>query len=124
MSLTAVFASVLLAQTPAALAVDVPARDTVDVAYQDLSAGRAEEALRKLEANGAARSSDPATLINLAAAYAATGRSDKALLAYRAAINSQDRYDLQLADGTWADSRDAARMAMQKMMRATAQASR
>lgn len=124
MSLTAVFASVLLAQTPAALATDGPVRDSVDVAYQDLSTGRAEEALRKLEAGGAARSDDPATLINLAAAYAATGRSDKALLAYRAAINSRERYDLQLADGTWADSRDAARMAMQKMLRANAQASR
>ncbi|WP_395327638.1 tetratricopeptide repeat protein [Novosphingobium sp. BL-8H] len=124
MSLTAIFASVLLAQTPAALAVDVPVRDSVDVAYQDLSSGRAEEALRKLEASAAARPDDPATLINLGAAYAATGRTDKALLAYRAAINSQDRYDLQLADGTWADSRDTARMAMQKMLRANAQASR
>ncbi len=124
MSLAAALASVLLAQSPAALTMDVPTHDTIDVAYQDLSAGRAEDAVRKLEANGAARSDDPATLINLAAAYSATGRTDKALVAYRAAIDSQNRYDLQLADGTWVDSRDAARMAMQKMMRTIAQASR
>lgn len=122
MSLAAALASVLLAQSP--VAADVPTRDSVDVAYQDLAGGRAEEALRKLEASGAPRSDDPATLINLAAAYSATGRTDKALIAYRTAINSQQRYDLQLADGSWVDSRDAARMAMQKMLRATAQASR
>ncbi|TCM18041.1 hypothetical protein EDF56_105390 [Novosphingobium sp. PhB165] len=124
MSLVAAFASVLLAQSPAALATDLPTHDTVDVAYQDLSQGRADAALRKLEANGAAHSDDPATLINLAAAYAATGRTDKALISYRAAIVSPQRYDLQLADGTWVDSRAAARMAMQQMLRANAQAAR
>ena len=30
---------------------------------------------------------------------------------YRAAIASPDRYDLQLADGRWMDSRAAARLA-------------
>ena len=39
------------------------------------------------------------------------GRRDEAMASFRAAIASADRYDLQLADGSWADSRDAARRA-------------
>ena len=124
MSLTALAVAVLLTQSPASLAVAEPTHDRVDVAYDELSAGKAQDALRKLEAAGAPKSDDPATLINLGAAYAANGQNEKALASYRAAINTSERYDLQLADGTWADSRFAARRALGQLLRANAQASR
>ncbi|WP_189619445.1 hypothetical protein [Novosphingobium colocasiae] len=116
----------------AAIAVPADARpagaDTAsaytDVAYTDLAAGRAQTALAKLESGGAARSDDPATLINLGSAYAAVGQNGRAMTAYQAAINSSQRYDLQMADGSWVDSREAARMAIRRLLATTAQASR
>lgn len=124
MSLSAIAATVLMGQAAFSLAVDKPAPDTVDVAYAELAAGQPQEAVRKLEANGAARSEDPATLINLGAAYARAGMADKALVTYRAAVDTPDRYDLQLADGSWMDSRVAARKALKGMVAANAMASR
>lgn len=95
-----------------------------DVAYTDLVAGRAQTALAKLESSGAARSDDPATLINLGSAYAAVGQNGRAMASYQAAIHSPQRYDLQMADGSWVDSREAARMAIRRLLATTAQASR
>lgn len=128
MSFAAIATALLLSASPASLSGDASqvssAPEHVDVAYRELSAGQDEEALRRLEDCPEARAQDPAALINLAAAYAATGRSDKALIAYRAAIDSPDRYDLELADGTWMDSRAAARLAMNKLLNTNAMASR
>lgn len=94
-----------------------------DVAYGELSAGNAEAAVQKLEQN-ADRGSDPAVLINLGTAYARQGATNKALVAFRAAAASPERYDLELADGSWRDSRDVARMALANLQRSTAQAAR
>ncbi|MFC3213783.1 hypothetical protein [Novosphingobium panipatense] len=124
MSLSALTASVLLGQAAFSLAVDQPAAEAPDVAYAELAAGQPQAAVRKLEAAGAAVSKDPATLINLGAAYAQAGMTGKAVLAYRAAVASPERYDLQLADGSWADSRVAARQALKGMLAATAVAVR
>lgn len=127
MSLTALTAAVLMGQSAFSLAVDrapIDATEVKDVAYSELAAGRTQEAMQKLEAAGAAKSDDPATLINLGAAYARAGMSAKALSAYRAAVTTPVRYDLQLADGTWVDSRFAARRAMHSMMAANSMASR
>lgn len=124
MSLTALAATVLMGQAAFSLGVDRPAANVHDVAYEELATGRTQEAVRKLEAGGATTSDDPATLINLGAAYARAGMSAKALSAYRSAVNSPVRYDLQLADGTWVDSRFAARRALHGMMAATTVASR
>jgi tetratricopeptide (TPR) repeat protein len=115
----------LLGQSAFSLAVDTPAAQAgPDVAYEELAAGRSDAALRKLQANGAEQSRDPAVLINLGSAYSASGQTDKAIASYRAAIASSDRYDLELADGTWMDSRLAARTALKKVMSNIAQASR
>lgn len=114
MSLTAIIIAAALAQSAPGIA---------DVAYTELSAGDAAGAVRKLEDN-AADTSDPAALINLGTAYARQGSTDKALAAYRAAIASPDRYDLELADGRWMDSREVARSALASLQRTTAQAAR
>lgn len=124
MALTTLITAALLGQSAFSLAVDNPgAQRQPDVAYEELAAGRAEEAVRKLEAAGAAKSNDPATLINLGTAYAGVGRIDKAIVAYRAAADGE-RYELELADGSWMDSREAARTALGQLLARNAQASR
>lgn len=116
MSVSIFLAAALMGQSVLPLLTDRPATDTIDVAYTELSTGQPQAALRKLEAGGAAQSDDPATLINLGAAYARAGMAAKAVAAYRAAIASPVRYDLQLADGSWVDSRFAARQALNGMI--------
>lgn len=122
MSLTALMTAALIGQSAFSLAVDSSPAAVPDVAYQELRSGQAEAAVHKLEA--APRSGDPATLINLGTAYAAAGQTARAMIAYRAAIASGDRYDLELADGSWMDSRLAARTALKRLTLATAQALR
>jgi tetratricopeptide (TPR) repeat protein len=124
MSFTALAATLLLSQAAVSAAPATPLNDRIDVAYTELSSGQAGAAVSKLEASGATKSEDPATLINLGSAYAANGQTEKALATYRAAVASSDRYDLQLADGSWVDSRAAARLALNNLLRTTARASR
>ncbi|WP_159980226.1 MULTISPECIES: hypothetical protein [unclassified Novosphingobium] len=124
MSLSVLLTAALLGQSTISLAIDRPTSDVTEVAYRELSEGRPQAAVRKLEANGAARSEDPAALINLGAAYARAGQADKALAAYRAAVASPERYDLELADGSWVDSRQAARTALKGLMASRSVAAR
>lgn len=115
MSATALFAAALLAQgAPAAITVEA-GQDKVEVAYADLAAGRTIDAVARLRANPALAADEPAALINLGAAHARLGQVNRARKAYRAAIASRARYDLELADGRWMDSRAAARLAMQRL---------
>lgn len=108
-----VLASVILAQAPIVAASHQPAEKAeVDVAYDALAAGMAEQAEAEIQANDALDSQDPARLINLGTAYAAQGRTADAEMMFKAAIMSDKRYDLELADGSWVDSRVAARMAL------------
>ncbi|EJL20754.1 hypothetical protein [Novosphingobium sp. AP12] len=124
MSLSVLVTAVLLGQSAFTLDVDKTAPDVTDVAYHELAAGQSQAAVQKLEAGGAAQSNDPAALINLGSAYARAGMADKALAAYRAAVASPDRYDLELADGSWVDSRVAARMALRGLLASRSVASR
>ncbi|WP_419956702.1 hypothetical protein [Novosphingobium rhizovicinum] len=121
MSLFAATIAAVLAQSAPATVLDEPTM--TDVAYTELSAGDADGAVRKLEAS-IGDSTDPALLINLGTAYARQGATDKALAAFRAAVASPDRYDLELADGSWMDSREAARSALVRLQRINAQAAR
>ena len=115
MSATALFAAALLAQgAPAATAADA-GKDRVEVAYAELAAGRTADALARLRANPALVTDEPAALINLGAAQARRGKMNRARESYRAAIASRTRYDVELADGRWMDSRAAARLAMQRL---------
>lgn len=81
------------------------------VAYAELRSGENHAAIAQLtgETNLAAR--DPSRLINLGTAYARLGRTSDAAAAYDAALASPIRYDLELADGRYVDSRWAARTA-------------
>lgn len=83
-----------------------------DVAFEQLANGEIQQAIARLEAARAQNPDDPALLINLGSAYAQAGNREKAAEYYRAAIESDERYRLELADGDWIDSRYAARMAL------------
>lgn len=123
MSVLGIMAGLLLAQAAAPIAT-VEARAEqgtaasrqighVDVGFRELSRGQPEAAIARIHANHLAiEVGDPAALINLGTAHARLGRRDKAVGYYKAAIVSKARYDLQLADGTWMDSRRAARKAL------------
>ena len=88
-----------------------------DVAYEELAAGRTESAIASLEASLKETPGDPALLINLGTAYARAGRMEEARDAFRDAIAAEDRYRVQLADGSWEDSRKIARLALDSLDR-------
>lgn len=124
MGAIASLAGCLLAQ---AALVGVPAEplvQTVDVAYTELARGDAVGAIERIRANRDIAADDPAALINLGAAHARMGKWRKAEKAFRAAIASPERYELELADGSWMDSRRAARMAIGNLQQGEALALR
>ncbi|MXO70073.1 tetratricopeptide repeat protein [Altererythrobacter buctensis] len=86
-----------------------------DVAYDTLAAGEAQAAVERLEALRAENPDDPALLINLGSAYAELQQLDRAEAMFRAAAASQVRYQLELADGSWVDSRRAAQTALRQL---------
>ncbi len=124
MSISLLLASALLA-SPATHVVASPAdTDRVEVAYDALRAGRNDAAIAQLRASGLAADGDTAALINMGTAYARLGRPDAAMACFKAAMASTTRYDLQLADGSWVDSRLAARRAAEALDRSAALAMR
>lgn len=116
MAATILIAGALLAQAATLSATPVvtveAGTDRVDVGYEELRSGRPDAAIEQITGNRTLEHGDPAALINLGTAYARLGRKDDAHAAYAAAILSNERYDLQLADGAWMDSRAAARLAI------------
>ena len=120
MTFAALIASAVLTQVIAPASPADPAADYVDVAYAELASGQAEQAIARIRANSRIASDDPAALINLGTAHARLGRTVEARDFYMAAIASTNRYDLQLADGRWMDSRHAARLALTMQTRGEA----
>jgi cytochrome c-type biogenesis protein CcmH/NrfG len=112
MAATILIAGALLAQAATAIVTVEGGADRVDVGYEELRDGRPDAAIEQIKGNKALEAGDPAALINLGTAYARLGRKADAHAAYATAILSNERYDLQLADGRWFDSRDAARLAI------------
>lgn len=112
MAFAAFIATAVLAQVVAPISPADPAAEFVDVAYEELATGQPEQAIARIRANPLIESDDPSALINLGAAHARLGRTSEAQGYYMAAIASANRYDLQLADGRWMDSRRAARLAL------------
>jgi cytochrome c-type biogenesis protein CcmH/NrfG len=110
-----IVSALFLAQGVPFAAVEEPA--PADVAYEELAAGRTEGAIASLETSLKETPDDPALLINLGTAYARAGRMDDARDAFRAAIAAEDRYRVQLADGSWEDSRKVARLALDSLDR-------
>lgn len=111
MSLSLILAGALFAQSAAGFTVPAPANGTPDVGYTQLIQGNPSEAIEHIRASGALEQKDPTALINLGTAYAMLGHKAAAHEAYVAAKFSPVRFDVELADGKWIDSRDAAVMA-------------
>lgn len=111
MALMVILAGVLLASS----VTPNSELERVDVAYSELASGQAKDAVNRIGAGRETR--DPTVLINLAAAYTRMGRVAEARQLLRAAIASPDRYDVELADGHWIDSRHAARIALSRLER-------
>lgn len=109
------FASPAAAQS--IVVVTAPQADStvLPVAYAELRAGENAAAVTKLTGNAALDARDPSRLINLGTAYARLGRTADAAAAYEAAAASPIRYDLELADGSYMDSRWAARTALARL---------
>lgn len=85
--------------------------ERVNVAFDELSQGRNADAIAHLTRNRELAADDPAAMINLGAAYVRTGRDGEARRCYARAIASREHYDLELANGQWMNSRQAARKA-------------
>lgn len=103
-------AAMAAAPVPSSAAADVQSQP-VTLSGAALGNESTEATISRILASGKVEERDPAALINLGAAYARLGQKDRALAMLRAAIASPERYDLQLADGRWMDSRAAARLA-------------
>lgn len=104
MAVSALLASLLLAQSAPAT--------TVDVAYDDLMAGNVSAAIDKIERSDARVQNPAAASINLGIAYARAGRTADARAMFEAAVNSDARCRLETSTGEWIDSRDLARRAL------------
>jgi hypothetical protein len=123
--MAATLAIVALMFAQAATGITVEAQTQSDqVGYQALSAGRPDLAIERISADPVSSANDPAALINLGTAYARSGDRTAALARYTAALTSRERYDLELADGRWVDSRQAARLAIVMLRRGEALALR
>lgn len=119
-----VFVAVLLTPGAAIAAppIDQPV-EQVEVGYVALTQGDPAKAINTIKAAGAGKD-DPVALINLAAANARLGRIEEARRLLQAARVAPDRFDVQLADGRWMDSRDVARLADAALVRQQALALR
>ena len=90
-------------------------RDRSDVGFRELVGDSPAAAVDRITASMGFDADDPAALINLGTAQARLGRMDAARESYRLALASRQRYDLELQDGTWMDSRQAARVAIKML---------
>lgn len=89
--------------------------ETREVAYEQIVSGENAAAIALLEEARQQQPEDPAILINLGAAYLESGDFDRAAQCYRDAIESDVRYRVELADGSWSDSRNLARRALRNL---------
>lgn len=112
MSIVAATALVLAAGSPTVQPnVDVPViAEQPAAGYEALSQNRNEDVVAALGARF--DGDEPARLINLGTAYARIGHKDEARRLYSAAVHSDGRRDLVLADGRVLDSREAAKLAL------------
>lgn len=117
MLVTVIVAAALAATQAASTAENGANGHSSGAAYAELAKSRSEATIARILASEEFDRGDPATLINLGVAYERIGQKDRALAMYRAAIASPDRYDLQVADGRWMDSRAAARLAANALER-------
>ena len=117
MTIGIILSAVVLAQAGPATANRDSTVGQADAAYEQLAAGDNEQAIAHLEVALERTPDDPAMLINLGTAYSRAGDLEKARAAFRAAIASESRYRVELADGSWEDSRRIARVALDSLER-------
>ena len=108
-----ILASAALASATVPVEVSAPRAEAADVAFDELRAGQAQAAIQRIRANRAVEADDPSALSTLGAAHARSGQAEQARGYYLAAVASRQRYDVELADGRWMDSRRAARLAIE-----------
>ncbi len=108
---TLIAAPMLLAQSATAQMVEQN-YETREVAFDELIEGNAQAAITRLEAELEANPGDPAVLINLGTAHLQAGNFDRAQAYYRQARDCEDGYELELADGRWLHSSEAAALAL------------
>jgi Flp pilus assembly protein TadD len=106
------FASPAAAQSIVVVTAPQTDETVLPVAFAELRAGENQAAVEKLTGETQLDARDPSRLINLGTAYARLGRTADAKAAYEAAAASPIRYDLELANGDYMDSRWAARTAL------------
>jgi len=121
---TLALAGLLFAQAAQPAITVEAAPDPYDVGYRELVAQRPAAAVERIVSQGAVTADDPAALINLGTAKARLGDRSAARHHYLSALTSRDRYDLELADGRWMDSRAAARLALAMLAKGQALALR
>lgn len=85
------------------------------ISNEALANGQYRQAVAELRQGSLEEVNDPARLINLGTAYARLGDFENASDAFRRAMYSDVRYDLELTDGSVVDSRHAARLALAKL---------
>ncbi len=91
------------------------AQPAASVSSEALANGQYRQAVAELRQGSLDEVNDPARLINLGTAYARLGDFANASDAFRRAMYSDVRYDLELTDGSVVDSRYAARLALAKL---------
>lgn len=84
----------------------------VDVAKDDLVAGRDSAAIATIMANENLEESDPARLINLGIAHARQGETELARRLFEAALQSDEPVFLETAGGDWISAQRLARRAI------------
>ena len=111
--------SILFAAPSATLVIAdrEPAVGHADAAYEQMAAGETEDAIAHLEAALERNPDDPSLLINLGTAYFRANRLEESREAFRRAAASDQRYSVELADGSWEDSRKVARLALDSLDR-------
>lgn len=116
MSIFAFLTVALASGTTVEAPVSEPQFEHVEVGYAALSRGDPADAIATITSAGS-NQSDPVVLINLAAASAKLGQIQKARRMLKSARIAPDRFDVQLSDGRWMDSREVARLADSKLAR-------
>ena len=118
MMTTAAVAALLMTSAPAQTVESKEAAlEPAALASQQLSEGRASNAIAALEKSVEAAPEDPGLLINLGIAHAQAGDASKARELFERALVSSAPIELETADGEVIDSRRLARKAMRMLDR-------
>jgi tetratricopeptide (TPR) repeat protein len=112
------FAALIVATSVSAQAKDHGGEigyQTGELGYDALMSGDNQRAVDDIMKNLDARNADPAKLLNLGRAYARMGRNLDAVRLFQAAIDSNNQFEVELADGRILPVRTAAKLALSQM---------